>query len=207
MMHYPAVNDNADLEFLYTPRCKVIKSHSKWVMFLLRVYNAIKPVTSFCQVFKVEICKANTTVTWQVDIICHKAGSFTFSLFLCPNTAFYGGIRAKCLRSLQNFFYIFQGVLVYFSRCTRSELLCRCHSFRLKSQDFSGLCSRRYIRAFPTICRCQRQTIPHRLRRKIQAYRIWKSLCSTAFATLFSKTCFRADEIVPLGLQLNLKIA
>ncbi len=63
MMHYPAVNDNADLEFLYTPRCKVIKSHSKWVMFLLRVYNAIKPVTSFCQVFKVEICKANTTVT------------------------------------------------------------------------------------------------------------------------------------------------
>ena len=100
MMHYPAVNDNADLEFLYTPRCKVIKSHSKWVMFLLRVYNAIKPVTSFCQVFKVEICKANTTVTWQVDIICHKAGSFTFSLFLCPDTAFYGGIRAffLCLK-------------------------------------------------------------------------------------------------------------
>ena len=33
----------------------------------------------------------------------------------------------------------------------------------------------------------------------------------TVFATLlqhfFSKTCFRADEIVPLGLQLNLKIA
>ena len=22
--------------------------------------------------------------------------------FLCPNTAFYGGIRAKCLRSFQN---------------------------------------------------------------------------------------------------------
>ena len=96
-MHYPAVNDNADLEFLYTPRCKVIKSHSKWVMFLLRVYNAIKPVISFCQVFKVEICEANTTVTWQVDIICHKAGSFTFSLFLCPNTAFYCGIRALFL--------------------------------------------------------------------------------------------------------------
>ena len=64
-----------------------------------------KRVTSFCQVFKVEICEANTTVTWQVDIICHKAGSFTFSLFLCPNTAFYGGIRAfflylKILRKL-----------------------------------------------------------------------------------------------------------
>ena len=44
----------------------------KWVMFLLRVYNVNKPVTSFCQVFKVEICKAITTVTWQVDIICHK---------------------------------------------------------------------------------------------------------------------------------------
>ena len=33
----------------------------------------------------------------------------------------------------------------------------------------------------------------------------------TAFATLlqhfFSKTCFRADEIVPLGLQLTSKIA
>lgn len=66
----------------------------------------------------------------------------------------------------------FAKFLLYFSRCTRSELLCRCHSFRLKSQDFSGLCSRRYIRAFPTICRCQRQTIPHRLRRKIQDYRI-----------------------------------
>ena len=24
----------------------------------------------------------------------HMAESFTFSLFLCPNTAFYGGIRA-----------------------------------------------------------------------------------------------------------------
>ena len=84
----------------------------------------------------------------------------------------------------------FAKFLLYFSRCTRSELLCRCHSFRLKSQDFSGLCSRRYIRAFPTICRCQRQTIPHRLRRKIQAYRIWKSLCSTAFATLFFKNVF-----------------
>ena len=28
----------------------------------------------------------------------------------------------------------------------------------------------------------------------------------TVFATLFSKTCFRAEEIVPLSLQLNLKI-
>ena len=27
------------------------------------------------------------------------------------------------------------------------------------------------------------------------------------FAALFLKTCFRADEIVALGLQLNLKIA
>ena len=51
----------------------------------------------------------------------------------------------------------FAKFLLYFSRCTRSELLCRCHSFRLKSQDFLGLCSRRYIRAFPTICRlCHR---------------------------------------------------
>ena len=50
-------------------------------MFLLRVYNAIKPVTSFCQVFKVEICKANTTVTWQVDIICHYLGTFVFRGF------------------------------------------------------------------------------------------------------------------------------
>ena len=54
---------------------------------LLRVYNAIKPVTSFCQVFKVEICEANTTVTWQVDIICHK-NELNFQLFfllLCPD--------------------------------------------------------------------------------------------------------------------------
>ena len=140
-MHYPAVKDNADLEFLSTPQCKVRNSSYEFAVLsknkilrdfwetqslknglnrrfwkkiarlwlrhlrfesLLRVYNAIKPVTSFCQVFKVEICKANTTVTWQVDIICHKAGCFTFSLFLYPNTAFYGGIRALflCLKIL-----------------------------------------------------------------------------------------------------------
>ena len=130
----------------------------------------------------------------------YHLGTFVFRGFFMPEYCFLRRYSSK----VSAFFAKF---LLYFSRCTRSELLCRCHSFRLKSQDFSGLCSRRYIRAFPTICRCQRQTIPHRLRRKIQAYRIWKSLCSTAFATLFSKTCFRADEIVPLGLQLNLKIA
>ena len=106
-VQYPAVKDNADLEFLSTPQCKVRNSSyefaiisknkilrdfwetqslknglnrrfwkkiaSLWLRHLrfesfLRVYNAIKPVTSFCQVFKVEICEANTTVTWQVDI-------------------------------------------------------------------------------------------------------------------------------------------
>ena len=136
MAQYPTVNNNADLEFLSTPQCKVRNSSYEFAVLsknkflrdfwetkslknglnrrfwkkiarlwlrhlrfesLLRVYNAIKPVTSFCQVFKVEICKANTTVTWQVDIICHKAGSFTFSLFLCPNTVFYGGIQALFL--------------------------------------------------------------------------------------------------------------
>ena len=60
----------------------------KWVMFLLRVYNAIKPVTSFCQVFKVEICEANTTVTWQVDIICHYLGTFVFRGFFMPEYCF-----------------------------------------------------------------------------------------------------------------------
>ncbi len=94
-MQYPTVNNNADLEFLSTPQCKVIKSHSKWVMFLLWVYNAIKPVTSFCQVFKVEICKANTTVTWQVDIICQYLGTFVFRGFFMPEYCFlrrYSGI-------------------------------------------------------------------------------------------------------------------
>ena len=62
----------------------------KWVMFLLRVYNAIKPVTSFCQVFKVEICKANTTVTWQVDIICHKKELKIQLFFLLPCPDFQG---------------------------------------------------------------------------------------------------------------------
>ena len=61
---------------------------------LLRVYNAIKPVKTFCQVFKVEICKANTTVTWQVVIPRPKPRDNLFRVFLCPNTAFYGGIRA-----------------------------------------------------------------------------------------------------------------
>ena len=60
----------------------------KWVMFLLRVYNAIKPVTSFCQVFKVEICEANTTVTWQVDIICQYLGTFVFRGFFMPEYCF-----------------------------------------------------------------------------------------------------------------------
>ena len=66
----------------------------KWVMFLLRVYNAIKPVKTFCQVFKVEICKANTTVTWQVVIPLPIPRNNLFRGFLCPNTAFYGSIRA-----------------------------------------------------------------------------------------------------------------
>ena len=67
----------------------------KWVMFLLRVYNAIKPVKTFCQVFKVEICKANTTVTWQVVIICHYLGTFVFRGFFMPEYCFlrqYSGI-------------------------------------------------------------------------------------------------------------------
>ena len=88
-------------------------------------------------------------------------GTFVFRGFFMPEYCFLRRYSSK----VSAFFAKF---LLYFSRCTRSELLCRCHSFRLKSQDFSGLCSRRYIRAFPTICRCQRQTIPHRLRRKKQ---------------------------------------
>ena len=56
MVQYPAVNGNADLEFLYTPQCKV----------------------------------RNTS-----EHLCSEA-------FLCPNTAFYGGIRALflCLKIL-----------------------------------------------------------------------------------------------------------
>ena len=61
---------------------------------LLRVYNAIKPVKTFCQVFKVEICKANTTVTWQVVIPLPIPRNNLLRGFLCPITAFYGGIRA-----------------------------------------------------------------------------------------------------------------
>ena len=39
-------------------------------------------------------------------------GTFVFrGFFYARILPFYGGIRAKCLRSLQNFFYIFQGVL------------------------------------------------------------------------------------------------
>ena len=52
-------------------------------MFLLRVYNAIKPVKTFCQVFKVEICEANTTVTWQVVIpLPNKKQTFNGLLFI-----------------------------------------------------------------------------------------------------------------------------
>ena len=126
MIHYPTVN-NADLEFLLTPQCKVRNSSYEFVEnlwhtidrdfwetqslknglnrrfwkkiarlwlrhlrfeSLLRVYDVIKPVTSFCQVFKVEICKANTTVTWQVDIICHHLGTFMFRGFFMPEYCF-----------------------------------------------------------------------------------------------------------------------
>ena len=84
------------------------------------------------------------------DIICHYLGTFVFRGFFMPEYCFLRRYSSK----VSAFFAKF---LLYFSRCTRSELLCRCHSFRLKSQDFSGLCSRRYIRAFPTICRlCRR---------------------------------------------------
>ena len=76
-----------------------------------------------------------------VDIICHHLGTFVFRGFFMPEYCFLRRYSSK----VSAFFAKF---LLYFSRCTRSELLCRCHSFRLKSQDFSGLCSRRYIRAF-----------------------------------------------------------
>ena len=127
MVQYPTVNNNADLEFLYTPHCKVRNSSYEFAMqsknkilrdfwetqslknglnrrfwkkiarlwlrhfrfeSLLRVYNAIKPVKTFCQVFKVEICKANTTVTWQVDIICRYLGTFVFRGFFMPECCF-----------------------------------------------------------------------------------------------------------------------
>ena len=32
MMHYPTVNDNADLEFLNTPQCKVCNSSYEFAM-------------------------------------------------------------------------------------------------------------------------------------------------------------------------------
>ena len=187
MMRYPAVKDNVDLEFLYTPLCKVRNSSYEFAVLsknkILRDFWDTQSLkNSLNRRFWKKIARLWLRhLRFESLYLCHYLGTFVFRGFFMSEYCFLWRIR--------------------------SELPCRCHSFRLKSQDFSGLCSRRYIRAFPTICRCQRQTIPHRLRRKIQAYRIWKSLCSTAFATLFSKTCFRADEIVPLGLQLNLKIA
>ena len=44
-----------------------------------------------------------------IAIVCH--GFMAWQDSVKHYAAFYGGIRAKCLRSLQNFFYIFQGVL------------------------------------------------------------------------------------------------
>ena len=55
---------------------------------LLRVYNAIKPVKTFCQVFKVEICKANTTVTWQVVIPLPIPRNNLFRGFFMPEYCF-----------------------------------------------------------------------------------------------------------------------
>ena len=57
-------------------------------MFLLRVYNSIKPVKTFCQVFKVEICKANTTVTWQVVIPLPIPRNNLFRGFFMPEYCF-----------------------------------------------------------------------------------------------------------------------
>ena len=55
---------------------------------LLRVYNEIKPVKTFCQVFKVEICKANTTVTWQVVIPLPIPRNNLFRGFFMPEYSF-----------------------------------------------------------------------------------------------------------------------
>ena len=205
-VHYPTVNGNADLELLLTPQCRVRNfSYEFAVLSKNKILRDFWETQSLKNGLNRRFWKKIASLwlrhlRFESLYLCHHLGTFVFRGFFMPEYCFLRRYSSK----VSAFFAKF---LLYFSRCTRSELLCRCHSFRLKSQDFSGLCSRRYIRAFPTICRCQQQTIPHRLRRKIQAYRIWKSLCSTAFATLFSKMCFRADEIVPLGLQLNLKIA
>ena len=79
----------------------------KWVMFLLRVYNAIKPVKTFCQVFKVEICKANTTVTWQVVIPKPIPRNNLFRGFFMPEYRFlwqHSGIFSL----LQNIVRVFE---------------------------------------------------------------------------------------------------
>ena len=74
---------------------------------LLRVYNAIKPVKTFCQVFKVEICKANTTVTWQVVIPLPIPRNNLFRGFFMPEYCFlrrYSGIFSL----LQNIVRVFE---------------------------------------------------------------------------------------------------
>ena len=76
-------------------------------MFLLRVYNAIKPVTSFCQVFKVEICEANTTVTWQVDIICHYLGTFVFRGFFYARILLFTAVFEQSVCVLCKISFIF----------------------------------------------------------------------------------------------------
>ena len=126
--------------------------------------------------------------------------TFVFRGFFMPEYCFLRRYSSK----VSAFFAKF---LLYFSRCTRSELLCRCHSFRLKSQDFSGLCSRRYIRAFQQSVAVNGKQSRTDCAAKFRLIGYENSLCSTAFDNHFFKNVFRADEIVPLGLQLNLKIA
>ena len=144
---YPAVNNNADLEFLNTPQCKVRNSSYEFAMLsknkilrdfwetqslknglnrrfwkkiarlrlrhfrfesLLRVYNAIKPVKTFCQVFKVEICKANTTVTWQVVIPLPIPRNNLFRGFFMPEYCF--------LRRCSGIFSLLQNIVRVFER-------------------------------------------------------------------------------------------
>ncbi len=84
----------------------------------LRVYNAINPVTTFCQVFKVEIGEVKTVFS---DLIWYKkasASNETEALFLCVCIA---NTVIVCYQSLSSSTYSVCSRKNFFSSGLRSR--------------------------------------------------------------------------------------
>ena len=105
-VQYPTVKDNADLEFLSTPLCKVRNSSYEFaVLSKNKIPRDFWETQSLKNGLNRRFWKKIARLwlrhlRFESLYLCQYLGTFVFRGFLCPDTAFYGGIRAffLCLK-------------------------------------------------------------------------------------------------------------